>query len=283
MRRIVVGFDGSPCATAALAWAKTQARLHDAPLLALAVLGHPESTPMPADDTIGADQPPGPPGGLQEAVATVAGDVPVDLQYGYGAPAAELMAACAEDDLLVVGSRGRNPVAGKRLGSVSRACLHHAPCPVVVVRPDVAAEPTYGRVIVGIDASDSARQALVVAAGQARRQGAALAAVHAVHWDRLGVEFTVPTNRQLVDWGRHLVRAELERAKVEARPVVVAGHAGDVLVHHSAHADLLVLGSRRHSPLRNLLPGTTRDHCAQHASCPVMVVPAGTGDAPADR
>src|SRR5690606_30097473 len=98
------------------------------------------------------------------AVATVAGDFPMELQYGYGSPAAELVAACAGADLLVVGSRGRSPVAGVLLGSVSRACLHHAPCPVVVVRPGVPTEPAYGRVIAGIDASDSSRQALAVAA-----------------------------------------------------------------------------------------------------------------------
>ncbi|KAG0239627.1 hypothetical protein B0O80DRAFT_425333 [Mortierella sp. GBAus27b] len=39
-------------------------------------------------------------------------------------------------DMLVVGTRGRNPVKGFLLGSVSRYCLHHSPVPVVVVRPE---------------------------------------------------------------------------------------------------------------------------------------------------
>lgn len=38
--------------------------------------------------------------------------------------------------MLVVGTRGRNPVKGFLLGSISRYCLHHSPIPVVVVRPE---------------------------------------------------------------------------------------------------------------------------------------------------
>jgi nucleotide-binding universal stress UspA family protein len=100
-----------------------------------------------------------------------------------------------------------------------------------------------------VDASDPSRLAIEVAADEARLRGAALHAVHAVHWDHLGAELVAPDTAQLVSWGKGLLDRELARAGVSARPVVIAGHAGDVLVRHSRHADLLVVGATGHNPL----------------------------------
>jgi nucleotide-binding universal stress UspA family protein len=52
-----------------------------------------------------------------------------------GAPAATLIAESAGAKLLSVGSHGRGGFGGLVLGSVSHAVLHHAHCPVAVVRP----------------------------------------------------------------------------------------------------------------------------------------------------
>ncbi|WP_432825506.1 universal stress protein [Dactylosporangium sp. CA-092794] len=65
-------------------------------------------------------------------------DVCVDLvitsETVDGRPVPALLAASRHAAAVVVGSRGHGGFAELRLGSVSRAVLHHAPCPVAVVR-----------------------------------------------------------------------------------------------------------------------------------------------------
>jgi nucleotide-binding universal stress UspA family protein len=266
VRRIVAGFDGSESARAALVWAVAESRLREIPLEVWTIL---ESPPKGMPHT-----PSKPPAALavQAAAAELTRGLAVEIRTGSGAAAAELCAASAGSDLLVVGSRGRSPFTDLLLGSVSRACLQHAPCSVVVVRTEPDPVQTRGTVVVGIDTSDHSRHALRVAAEEARLRGATLHALHAVHWDHLGVELIVPTTRQLLSWGKQLVEAELSESGVTARPVIVHGSPADVLVRHSERADLLVLGSRGHNPLAALALGSTSDFCVRHSACPVMVV-----------
>jgi nucleotide-binding universal stress UspA family protein len=49
-------------------------------------------------------------------------------------PAPFLVRRSGDAELLVVGSRGRGSVGSILLGSVSTYCVHHAECPVVVIK-----------------------------------------------------------------------------------------------------------------------------------------------------
>ncbi len=271
--RVVVGVDGSPGAAAALAWAAEEARLRGAELLACTVLDPSES--RTAADPAGARTP-------DSSLVESAGGYPVTMRQSHGDAVAELVAAGADADLLVVGSRGRGLLAGLVLGSVSRACVAHARCPVVVVRPRSEQAPCRGRVIVGVDGSRHARQALRVAAEEARLRDADLAVVHAVWWDDIGTELLTPTPEQLAEWGHKLVAGELAATGTAGTPVVAHGHAAEVLVRHSADADLLVLGSRAHNPVAGVLLGSTTEHCTRNAQCPVMITHA-VGEQRSDR
>jgi nucleotide-binding universal stress UspA family protein len=147
MAKIVVGTDGSPSARQAVSWALEEARLRKSPLhivhawmvplvealpkpwLAATPVGHPEEG-LEQRLEAGARE------FLESAVAeakTAEPSLDVIGELAEMRPAAALLAAARDADLLVVGSRGHGGFAGLLLGSVSSQCAHHAPCPVVVV------------------------------------------------------------------------------------------------------------------------------------------------------
>lgn len=136
--RIVVGVDGSEGGDAALRWALDEAELRHSTVDAVMAL---RVTPMMASPAVGAIIDPEEEMAharevLAEAVSrTPSGrGVSVKQIVGTGGAAHVLLEAAQGADLLVVGSRGRGGFRGLLLGSVSQQCVHHAPCPVVVVR-----------------------------------------------------------------------------------------------------------------------------------------------------
>ncbi|GGP75572.1 universal stress protein [Saccharothrix coeruleofusca] len=136
--RIVVGVDGSPASRAALRWAVEEGGLRGVAVDAVlawhvdypVVIG-----PMSAAVAAGLDREVlrgQAQAVLADLVADVAGDVRPVLTEGDARDV--LVEASREAALLVVGSRGAGPVRRVLLGSVSSHCVHHAACPVVVLR-----------------------------------------------------------------------------------------------------------------------------------------------------
>jgi nucleotide-binding universal stress UspA family protein len=135
--RIVVGVDGSPSSHDALRWAVKQAVLSGAGVEAVTTWAHPaaieSSSPIPAEELAKRAA-----AALADSVREVVGedDPPVDICQivTCGHAAKVLLEAARGADLLVLGSRGHGGFTGALLGSVGQHCVHHAPCPVVIVR-----------------------------------------------------------------------------------------------------------------------------------------------------
>jgi nucleotide-binding universal stress UspA family protein len=144
---IVVGVDNSPAAVEALRFAADEASLRNARIVAVhawtyvpaAGVGDPGLMALPETDVPGlldAEReaaetrlrkaidtafPEGPPGGMEARL------VDTDPEHA-------LLAAAKDAELVVVGSRGHGDLASALLGSVSSHVVHHAECPVVVVK-----------------------------------------------------------------------------------------------------------------------------------------------------
>lgn len=133
---VLVGVDGSPSSTAALAFAVERAAQREAPLRVLRAWEPPGERWVPPDfdpaEVTAAEQ---------AAVETELAqwresfpDLAIEVQVTPGQPAALLVEASREAQLVVVGTRGRGGLRGMLLGSVSQQLIHHARCPVAVVR-----------------------------------------------------------------------------------------------------------------------------------------------------
>jgi nucleotide-binding universal stress UspA family protein len=136
-----------------------------------------------------------------------------------------------------------------------------------------------GRIVVGIDGSEPAAEALRWAVAQAKLTGATVEAVYA--WDPGAlVTLGVPP---LVDWdllrevaesrpGEIVLETIGSEPGVRIVPKTVMGNAAEALVGRSAKADLLVVGSRGLGGLKGMLLGSVGHHCAAHSHCPVVIV-----------
>ena len=141
-----------------------------------------------------------------------------------------------------------------------------------------------GRVVVGIDGSDTSRRAARWAAHEARLRGAKLEIVSAWHvplygYAHLGSVTAVSQDiaeglvenaeEHLAEAGRE---ARAEAGDIELETIAAEGQPAHVLLQVSEGADLLVVGSRGLGGFRELVLGSVSQQCAQHASCPVVII-----------
>lgn len=141
--RIVLGVDGSPAGDAAVGFAFAEAALRGTDIAALhAWTPWNVDVPPPQDPSMPYAYEPGMLADGEERLLAeaVAGrrerypGVAVEYEVVRGGAREALIEASRNAELLVVGARGRGGFTGLLLGSVSQAVLHHAHCPVVVVR-----------------------------------------------------------------------------------------------------------------------------------------------------
>ncbi|GAA0504762.1 universal stress protein [Paractinoplanes deccanensis] len=137
---VVVGVDGSAGSQDALLFAAEEAARRDTELVALRAWDDADGTELNAElpmtyETWSGDEEQR--RVLAEALAGLAEkhpDLPVRPQVRRGSARRLLTGWSRSAQLVVVGSRGHGGFAGLLLGSVGRHLVHHAGCPVAIVR-----------------------------------------------------------------------------------------------------------------------------------------------------
>lgn len=141
---------------------------------------------------------------------------------------------------------------------------------------------TTGRVVVGVDRSESSSEALHYGAAVAQWQNWTLHIVHAWQW-------SCPVSPNVIGLGEiraaafaaaevtvREAEAELLHAGFtgEVQRTITEGPPAQVLVDQSTGADLVVVGCRGLGGLASLALGSVGQACVHHAHCPVLVVRA---------
>ena len=286
MTTITVGVDDSPHADLAVRWAVEEARLRGAGL----ELIHAYVMYFRRTETLSSHELAEP---VMERIVERNRDVLDTVKWTTklvpvtGASFSAALARAGHDaDLLVVGSRGGGGFGALLLGSTSYRTAGRAPCPVVVVRRDAgAASPAEARrIVVGVDGSRPARRALQWALDEARLRTLPVTVVHGYPEPAFLPHAGLQSEANL----RHARTTARERAVavvdgdlaavtapsgIQVDRMAGTGPAAGLLLEHAGPDALLVVGTRGHGAVGQMLVGSVTHQCLHHAEGSVAVVP----------
>jgi nucleotide-binding universal stress UspA family protein len=313
--KLLIGYDGSPCADAALddvRRAGLPAEGVEAVVIAVAEVWLPPPPPS-SYEIVEAARAAHSQAELEErasraalavketrraaerAAERVAKNFPgwrVTAEATSGSPSWEIIMRADQwrPDLVVVGSHGRSALGRFVLGSVSQKVLTEARCSVRVARGRVEVEDTPARLVVGVDGSPGSEAAVLAVA--ARRWPLKSEARVVVVEDPLVPtlvghllpnvsEWIEESNRGETQWMQKLAGRAAERlraAELIASPAVLYGDPKRVLIEEAEKwgADSIFVGSTGFSNrFERFLLGSVSGAVAARAHCSVEVVRAG--------
>ena len=214
---------------------------------------------------------------LEALRATVPADVPSQIEIAEASSIVrglhDLATAC-DAELLVLGSHHRTGLLRALRGDLATDVVFTAPCAVVIAQPsETTGMPQ--RVGIAWDDSPDASEALEWAVQLVERTAGELHILRVL--EPRHAEGTKPGIDE---------QAQLHAAEQAARPRVPTharglwGDPAEELITASRQLDLLVMGSRGHSPVHRALFGSVSTRVMHEARCPVVVMPAGVHSKP---
>lgn len=294
---VVVGYDASEVAEAALVWAAREARLRGSPLQVVYVRDAHDFGPSVHSGGRELASEGGAWPVVEEAAARardVAPGVETETYVEYASPVGALVGMSRDAGLLVLGSSPRGALHDELRGSVATQVAAHAHCPVALIPipavPLDDAGVVEAPVVVGFDGSEPSALALAYAADAAWHGGRPLRVVVAwrpgpAEWLESFAMGNLPRDATEAA-AEHTLADGLERVyrhnAAAGRPpgsdgpegVVVEGRAVDVLYREAVTAERLVIGTRGRGGFAALLLGSVTHTLVRAAPCPVVAVRA---------
>lgn len=284
--KILVAYDGSECADAALDDLQRAGLPANAQIKVLSVLENwlPPPSGLELVEHIGRDEEflaLARRGGVRLVSMKPGWDV--KSESGAGSPATVIIEKADEwgVDLIVVGSHGRTALGQFFFGSVSQKVLHEAHCSVRVARGRIEEPDTPARLIVGVDGSKGAEAAVATVAARQWPAGSEVRIVNAT-WamPQLTSQHMVGPITQWIMEEKAGVQKMIDEAvgKLSAvglkTSVVVKEEEPKRLLVAEAEswgADCIFVGARGMGRLERFLIGSVSSAVAARAHCSVEV------------
>lgn len=214
-------------------------------------------------------------------------DCRILVETGYPVHSILYTAEMENVDMIVVGSRGITGVKEFVLGSVSSGVLHHARCPVLIVRGDniPSGVGEFESILLASDGSEGAHEAANDAIQMAQKHGVPLHVLN-VYRDLSTVSLPGEDNaliseddaklyaRRLLELVRQDVEGAANAAGVSCSFHQEIGHPGETIVRFAdrLESDLIILGTRRLGGVERMLVGSVSSYVTHHANGAVLVV-----------
>lgn len=300
LETVLVPLDGSPAAEQAIPYAKALLASEGAIALLRVV---PEADPMltelhwslAASDDAGMTAARK---ALQQVIARQQdGHLIWTSRTAQGDPAGQILQEISRDaiDVVVMATHGRGAIARALFGSVADRVSRESPVPVLLVRPQPEGAPSGAveirRLVVPLDGSPLAEDALPLAAEIARRHAAPVHFVRAVDlaaqlaplagegmlsvspspevYEQLTTGLTTDARNYLAS-----VAERLEREGVTTTWAVLEGSPYFAIAGACQPGDLIVLTSHGRGGALRWLMGSVAEKLARDAPAPVLLVPS---------
>jgi nucleotide-binding universal stress UspA family protein len=285
--KILVAYDGSECADAALDDLRRAGLPSNAQIKVLSVVENwlPPPSGLELIEQIGRDQEYlilARRGGIRLVSMEPGWDV--KSESGVGSPATVIIEKADEwgADLIVVGSHGRTALGQFFFGSVSQKVLHEARRSVRVARGRIKEPGTPVRLIIGVDGSKGAEAAVEAVAARKWPAGSEARIVNAT-WPTPQITYHRPAG-PIIEWvaevkarvGKMIDEAAAKLRAAALRTEVVAKEEDPKRLltaeAESWGADCIFVGSRGMGRIDRFLVGSVSSAVAARAQCSVEVV-----------